>query len=146
MTRFNAAVLIQLASTQVQEVAGQFGNVAPKLRASLDELAAKRLKEVTDAAAAEILNTVSAAEEFINVQAQAVVQFRDNIKRAEDLMGAIQRAKAYGFETQNFVPLLVLLGQPVGLAPKNVITEVPKNWAPAVVAPAADVAATPATR
>ena len=133
----NVQPLVQLADLRLKTLAENLGvttGLPADLQAAVTKIQNERAKEVTEAAAAEILNAVQSADQFQSNLAQQILDLEARKANIETLAAQVKRAKDYGFATQNFLPLLKVIGEPVTVVNKD-LTSVPKDWEP--TAPAA---------
>lgn len=106
--------IIRLADSQfnreVVELGGSNIGLSQDLKEALLELQAKDRKESATAAAAEVMSLLKAAESKIESEVGTIQHARRMEANAKKRIADINRAKAYGLATNNFVPLGVLVG------------------------------------
>lgn len=135
----NPTVLVQLADAQIEQQLSDLGGIPLDIRQSMEELAAKRKKEAADGAAQEILNLFEDTDDFIRAQLLAREALVKQIEGMDAMLGEVNRARLYGNQTRNYIPLAKQIGKVVPLA-KPELGKIPKDW----VAAPAEVAAAPA--
>lgn len=140
----NMTVLVQLADAQIEKTVADYGGLPLDIRESMEELATKRKKDASAAAAQEILNLFDDTDDFIRIQATARAGLVKQIEAIDGLLAEVSRARAYGNATRNYIPLAKQIGKVVAGASSE-LGKLPKDWTPpaAEAAPAAQ-AATPA--
>ena len=128
----NMNAIIRLADSQLNKELVQFGALPIDIRTALVDLQDKAKKEAAQASAQEVMNLLTLASKKVEAKVNDIRCYRKAVETMKDDLAAIGRAKAYGLESSNFVPLAVLLGQ---LSASNVenkdLTKVPEDWAPA---------------
>lgn len=116
MTNININLIGQLADKQLNQELAEAGisNFLPaEMKAALEEELALERENATRNAAREIYNLLKAAES-VQVQHLGTVREARRLERqAKNALVQINRAKEYGLETQNFLPLLALMGHPL---------------------------------
>jgi hypothetical protein len=123
--------IIRLADSQLNKQIEDFGGLSLDIKDALADLQAQERKESAQAAAKEIVEVLKLANSQIEYQVGFIREARRQEEAAKKKIEAVNRAKAYGLETNNFVPLGVVVGTvyPHQVHNKDLI-EVPKDWAP----------------
>lgn len=103
-----------------------------KLGQALAEARAKKEQNDRLAAGEELVALVTELDQHKNVVRHRIKNLNEQISNMKDTLNQIDRAVAYGEETENFIPLMVLLGHAPRVDSK-VPTTVPGTWAPAAV-------------
>lgn len=103
-----------------------------ELAAALRESSEQDRKTKLTAAAVEIRKAIFAAEETIKSKVIGVREARCAERRLLAQIADIERAKAYGLETMNFVPLLALVSGSK-LLYGNPASVIPADWKPKTV-------------
>jgi hypothetical protein len=135
MANINTQNLARLADKDVEAQAVDFGALPLDIRTSLNELAAERNKQITDAAASEILDLLQLKDAFVTNTAQQIVTLEAQIASLKALGAKIARQVAYGNAVLNYLPLARQMGLPMPLGSKALL-EVPKEWTAPVAAAA----------
>lgn len=139
----NAPILARLAKSDVNNAVQDFGALPIDIRESLSRQMAEQKQEVVDAAASEIVKLLSNKDKFLVSNQLRIAELQRQIDDINSLQASVQRATQYGMATQNFLPILKLLGGSMPHGVEKSETEVPKSWnAPAAAAP--EPAVTPA--
>lgn len=81
------------------------------IQAALNEQLAEDAKARAKAAASEIIKLFRKADEVIEHSVLATRNYRAALKREKAFRDKINRAKAYGVASRNFIPLAILLNQ-----------------------------------
>ena len=89
-----------------------------------EELAANR-KEATRAAVKEIMAINSVADAELRAQFEAIRKANRVIAAARESAKNIALARAYGAETRDYIPLMMLLGAPISFDQRR---SIPAEW------------------
>jgi hypothetical protein len=108
MTTSNA--IIRLADSQLNQEIVDFGGLNVDLANALTEMQAEDRKAAAKDAAKQILDVIKAADQHIEYQVGEIQRHRRQEAAAKKDISEINKAKAYGLATNNFVPLGVLTG------------------------------------
>lgn len=130
MRPINTNLISQLASVQFQTLNEQFNHSTGEMREALLARLAERKADALKTAADEISTLVESANDLIGSNNMRIVKLNEEAAAVGKLVSDIQRAILYGVQTQNFVPLLRLLGQRTDGLPKDIPVTVPKDWEP----------------
>lgn len=130
MRPINTTLISQLASVQFQTLNEQFSHGTGEMREALLARLAERKADALKTAADEISTLVESANDLIGSNNMRIVKLNEEAAAVAKLVSDIQRAILYGVQTQNFVPLLRLLGQRTDGLPKDIPVTVPKDWEP----------------
>jgi hypothetical protein len=136
MANINVLNLARLADKDIEAQAVDFGALPLDIRNSLETLAAERNKQITDAAASEILDLLQLKDGFVTSTAAEIVKLQGQIDGLKALGTKIARQVAYGNSTLNYLPLAKQMGFPVPVGSKA-LKDIPADW----TAPVAVVAA-----
>jgi hypothetical protein len=129
--------IIRLADSQFTKEVADFGGLNIDLREALQDMQATQKKEAAIAAAKEVMGVLNAAETVIEDNVGNIRSARSIVENSKARIASINRAKAYGLETNNFVPLGILIGSIYEHHVENKeLTKVPSDWAPKVSAAA----------
>jgi hypothetical protein len=130
----NMRHLIALATlaTSTNKAEEEVSVLTGKLGQALAEAKAKKAEADRAAAAQELLQVVDNLDATKQRLRTMIKHHNTEITRVKEQLNQIDRALAYGEETENFVPLLRLLGLH-HMATATVPTEVPATWQPAAV-------------
>lgn len=123
--------IIRLADSQLNKQIEDFGGLSLDIKDALADLQAQERKESAQAAAKEIVDVLKLSNIQIEYQVGFIRDARRQEEAAKKKIEAVNRAKAYGLETNNFIPLGILVGEiyPHHVHNKDLI-EVPKDWQP----------------
>lgn len=122
-TTFNRApsvsinALVALADTTTgQEIKKEFNIdlIAPDIRTALAELQAEEKKNAARAAAKEIMTLIQMTEQVKLGEIQKIRNARSIVEYSKQKLAAIEEATAYATSSNNYLPLCVALGVPVG--------------------------------
>lgn len=102
--------IIRLADSQLSKQIEDFGGLQLDIREALEEMQKEEQKTVALQAAKEVMRVLNAANNHIESNVLTMREARKTEQRAKEKIVAINKAKAYGKATNNFVPLSVLLG------------------------------------
>lgn len=102
--------IIRLADTQLNQDVEDFGGVKIDLKEALVQLQAQEKDEATLAAAKDVLSIIKAANVNIEDAVARIRSYQTSIKATKDGIRQLNRAKAYGIATSNFVPLAIHIG------------------------------------
>lgn len=103
--------IIRLADSQLSKQIEDFGGLQLDIREALEEMQKEEQKTAALQAAKEVMQVLKAANNHIEVAVLTIRDARKTEQRAKERITALNKAKAYGKATNNFVPLLVLLGK-----------------------------------
>lgn len=116
------------ASTAEKEALAKFGLPVihdAEIQAIMEEELAANRKEATRAAVREIMAINSIADAELRAQFEAIRNANRVIAAARESAKNIALARAYGAETRDYIPLMVLLGAPVS---RELQHGVPHEW------------------
>ena len=126
MSRFNVETLMALANIQNDDEFAKYdalpANLQEVLKRKLKEQEEKRLEDAADS----IVLILSQTDDAIAARVDRIRELRRSVERLKAEIGEIERAKAFGMETQNFVPLAAGLGM-VSHMTKG--AAIPAEWA-----------------
>jgi hypothetical protein len=127
----NMDAIIRLADSQLNKELEEFGALPIDIRTALVDLQAKAKKEAAEGAAAEVMKLLGVAGKVVESKVASVRAYRKIVEATKEELAVIGRAKAYGLETSNFIPLAILTGQiSVSSVENKDLTAVPEDWAP----------------
>lgn len=110
MSRFNVETLMALANIKNDDEFAKYdalpSNLQEVLKRKLKEQEEKRLEDAADS----IVHILNSTEDAITSRVDRIRDLRRSVERLKAEIGEIERAKAFGMETQNFVPLAAGLG------------------------------------
>ena len=125
MSRFNVETLMALANIKNDDEFAKYdalpANLQEVLKRKLKEQEEKRLEDAADS----IVHILNSTEDAIAARVDRIRELRRSVERLKVEIGEIERAKAFGMETQNFVPLAAGLGM-VSLMAKGAV--IPAEW------------------
>lgn len=133
-TMSNATSIIRLADSQFNKEVTDFGGLQLDLKDALVKLQNEERQAAATAAAKEVLSVINDANEHIEFQVGQIQTFRRNIDTAKKDISEINKAKAFGLATNNFVPLAVRLGrvQEYSVTNKDLLkideSKLPEGW------------------
>lgn len=87
-------------------------------------------KEKEEAAASELVEVLKAVESYKAMARSNIKHHKEQLKAMKRGLDAVDRAMAYADETNNFLPLLIMLG--AARHDNNPLCEVPADWQPKV--------------
>lgn len=135
--------LLKLVNSSVDEYSSTMVDALPEdIRAALVEAQADERKNVAKAAAAEIINLMKAVDVRTESHVESIRSARRREAEAKANLSELSTAKAYALETNNWFPVMTLLGNIspsdcFSLKAKGVQVFVPEGWQPKVAKPAA---------
>ena len=110
MSRFNVETLMALANIKTDDEFAKYdalpSNLQEVLKRKLKDQEEKRLEDAADS----IVLILNQTDEAIAQRVARIRELRRNVEHTKAEIGRIDRAKAFGMETQNFVPLAAMLG------------------------------------
>ena len=125
MSRFNVETLMALANIKTDDEFAKYdalpSNLQEVLKRKLKDQEEKRLEDAADS----IVLILNQTDDAIAVRVERIRELRRNVERMKAEIGEIDRAKAFGMETQNFVPLAAALGM-VSFAATG--AKIPDEW------------------
>ena len=131
MTRF--ANLVAVATS----ISDSENNVTSALSGPLAEAMEIHREDQRKAAATELVGMLRSVEVNKNSHRNSLRSYRRTMKTHQKKLEAIDRAMAYGNDTNNFIPLLVEIGEVSAAHQINVDEEefnrlkmIPNNWSP----------------
>ena len=133
MANINTSVLARMADPKLESAYAKAGmaslpaNVMQALEVKLE----KKREEAAGAAAEEIIKLYEASDNIIESQVNMLRELRARIKQAKKQLEKIGKAKAYGAETGNFLPLARVIGIPIDMDNAD-LAKIPEDWAPIV--------------
>lgn len=121
--------IIRLADSQLNKQIEDFGGLSLDIREALESLQSEERKQAAQTAAKEVLNLLNSANASIEDSVSEINAARRLEKQARNRISEINRARVYGLETNNFVPLGILVGkiQPYQVD-NEVLRKVPGDW------------------
>lgn len=126
----NIATLLRLADKSLEKDLAEFGELPLDVQAALkDEIAAEKA-EASKAAAKEIMDLFKSVRTRLEQEALDIQNLRHKIETKKNLMTELNRAKAYGLEANNYLPLAMKLGFQLPVSTKDELTRVPKDFVP----------------
>jgi hypothetical protein len=102
--------IIRLADSQFSKEVEDFGGLSIDLKDALEELQTKQKKEAAQSAAQEVMKLLNGASTSIENHVHAIQSARRLEASSKVKIHEINKAKAYGLATNNFVPLGILTG------------------------------------
>lgn len=142
MERINVNSLLKLADkSYAEEVASHGGSLPKLLQEALQEQLRDREKAAANAAASEIIALLGNAEQIVENEVKSIRRSRELIAQSKDRLSKIARAKAYGLESSNFLPLVHALGLSYRTDDHfdTKLLEVPSDWVDPATAVKQDV-------
>lgn len=135
-----ANTLIKLADSHLnKEIAENGGEelLPAVIRDKMKIIIKKRQEESAEAAAESVVGLSEAANGAIGSLVEGIREHRAMIAKQKATIAKINRARVYGYETLNFIPLMKLLGisLPVYVSSNPGLSVVPENWEPSVSKP-----------
>lgn len=135
----NMNAIIRLADSQLNKDMEEFGALPIDIREALVGMQETAKKDAAQAAAKEVMALLSNTSKQVEYKVNEIRSYRKSIDGLKDGLEAISRAKAYGLETSNFIPLAILAGQISASSIDNKdLTKVPEDWKPAEYAKAVE--------
>ena len=116
------------ASTAEKEALAKFGLPVihdTEIQAIMEEELAANRKEATRAAVREIMAINSIADAELRAQFEAIRNANRVIAAARESAKNIALARAYGAETRDYIPLMMLLGAPISFDQRR---SIPAEW------------------
>ena len=116
------------ASTTEKEALAAFGLPVihdAEIQAIMEEELAANRKEATRAAVREIMAINSIADAELRAQFEAIRNANRVIAAARECAKNIALARAYGAETRDYIPLMMLLGAPISFDQRR---SIPAEW------------------
>ena len=116
------------ASTAEKEALAKFGLPVihdAEIQAIMEEELAANRKEATRAAVREIMAINSIADAELRAQFEAIRNANRVIAAARESAKNITLARAYGAETRDYIPLMMLLGAPISFDQRR---SIPAEW------------------
>ena len=116
------------ASTAEKEALAKFGLPVihdAEIQAIMEEELAANRKEATRAAVREIMAINSIADAELRAQFEALRNANRVIAAARESAKNIALARAYGAETRDYIPLMMLLGAPISFDQRR---SIPAEW------------------
>ena len=116
------------ASTAEKEALAKFGLPVihdAEIQAIMEEELAANRKEATRAAVREIMAINSIADAELRAQFEAIRNANRVIAAARESAKNIALARAYGAETRDYIPLMMLLGAPISFDQRR---SIPAEW------------------
>jgi hypothetical protein len=126
--------IIRLADSQLSKEVEDFGGLQVDLRDALTKLQAEERQTAAANAAREVMSLINDANEHIEYQVREIRSCRNFVENAKKDISAINKARAYGLKTNNFVPLAVHLGKilPNQVEDKSLLeideSKLPEDW------------------
>lgn len=112
------------------EAAGIAG-LPENIQEALKEQLADEAKVAAKSAAKEIMTTFKAHDQSVEYLVKELRNIRKREQGLKDEIEALNRAKAYGIETNNFIPLAIMTGNLYSHQVDNKdLVSIPKDWKP----------------
>lgn len=108
--KFNVETLMALASVNVKDEYQQYDALPAGIQAALKRKMKEQEDAKAEAAAESVLYLVNASDVSIKRRVDRIRALRREVDMLEGEITHIERSKAYGLQTQNFVPLAAALG------------------------------------
>ncbi|MNK09882.1 hypothetical protein D3C87_278680 [compost metagenome] len=105
-----STLLIKLADTNLQKELGDIGMANTGLQNALQNALQKQKDDANEQAANEILHVLNQLEKTVENNVSQIRSYRSMVKKLKDSNDKLNKAKAYGLATSNFVPLAIELG------------------------------------
>lgn len=127
----NVSTLVALASKDsdldlINGTEGLEAEIRTHLLEQIQEEKTGRAKE----AARHILASIKRADHCINLAVESIRAARKQEKADKDYIEKVKHAKAYGLETNNFIPLLALI-EPISVSHVSAdLKKIPEGWTP----------------
>ena len=125
----NISALTDLAASSAEkEALASFGLPVihdAEIQAIMEEELASSRKEATRAAVKEIMAINSVADAELRAQFEAIRNANRVIAAARETAKKIALARAYGAETRDYIPLMMLLGAPISVDQRR---SIPAEW------------------
>lgn len=123
--------IIRLADSQLNKHIEDFGGLSLDIKDALAELQIKERKESAQAAAREIVDLLKASENSIEHYVREIRSARRMEEAAKKSIEEFNRAKTYGLETNNFIPLGLLTGHVyLHQVDNKDLMKIPEGWKP----------------
>lgn len=133
-TMRNISVLARMAdqSLRADLEAASLAGLPKNIMEALKEKQEEEQKEAAKNAASVIIDLVKKNDSHIEAHVRQIRELRRQEAQLKAQLDALSRAKDYGFETSNFLPLAVLTGTPKHFfdVEDKSLFEVPKDWKP----------------
>jgi hypothetical protein len=127
--------IIRLADSQLNKEMEEFGSLQPDIQEALVEMQEEAKKTAAKSAAAEVMKLLEQSNKSIETFVTGIRTLRKQIDNNKAAIETWARAKGYGLETSNFIPLAILAGQiHVSAVENQDLTKVPEGWKPAIKA------------
>lgn len=128
----NMNAIIRLADSQLNKDMEEFGALPIDIRTALVTMQEEAKKNAATSAAKEVMQLLENTNKQVEVKVTSIRSYRKLIDSTKTELETIARAKAYGLETSNFIPLSILAGQiRIGDLDNKDLGKVPEDWAPA---------------
>lgn len=129
----NVTSLIKLADAEFSKELSEYQTLPSGIKEALAEQIAEDQKNRAKAAAREIVELLKLHEASVERGVRQIRSYRSEIDSQKAHLTRINRAREYGMETSNFLPLAITLNQVrhhdlTGVDSK--LFEVPSNWEP----------------
>jgi hypothetical protein len=108
--KFNVETLMALASVNVKDEYQQYDALPAGIQAALKRKMKEQEDAKAEAAAESVLYLVNASDESIKRRVDRIRALRREVDMLKGEITHIERSKAYGLQTQYFVPLAAALG------------------------------------
>ncbi|BCG50225.1 hypothetical protein [Ralstonia phage RP13] len=123
-------VLGNLAGLNTKDDLSQYDALPLNLQEALKAKIADQQKQAASDAADLVLDLLNRTQALVNTNVENIRNIRKQIDRTKNVLERIERAKQYGLETQNFLPLAYIVGStrephlvPEGWVSKNATTK-----------------------
>lgn len=135
MSEINVAVLTALADKEMSDELASFGvtdlaGVNDELSTLINDAFAEERANANKAAARDIVALIKESNTEITANVQELRAVRRREAAISNRIANINRARAYGLETKNFIPLMVALGLRVPASCKPELLQIPEGWQP----------------
>lgn len=129
----NVTSLIKLADSEFSKELSEYQQLPSGIKEALQEQLAEDQKNRAKAAAREIVELLKLHETSVERGVRQIRSYRSEIDSQKAHLTRINRAREYGMETSNFLPLAIALNQVrhhelTGVDSK--LFEVPSSWEP----------------
>ena len=108
--KFNVETLMALAQVNVKDEYSQYDALPANIQAALKRKMKEQEDAKAEAAAESVLYLLNASDKSIKHRVDRIRALRREVDMLEVEITRIGRSKAYGLQTQNFVPLAAALG------------------------------------
>ena len=132
----NCTAILNFANAQVTDEFSKYEQLPENLQEVLRRKAKERQDNAAEEAAESILNLCDAAQTYVTRSVAEIREARKFISKAKTDIEQVERARAFGLETNNFIPLIRLvaanLAGPSMLNIEGLVLSVPEDWQPKI--------------